>query len=297
MENKNSSLKSWIQASRPRTLPLALSSIFLGSFIAGSQGLFSMKVSFLCVLTTIFLQILSNLANDYGDSISGVDGKNRKGPSRAVQTGEISSEAMKKAIILFSLLSAISGLALIYGEDLRIFIPLGLASIVCAITYTVGKKPYGYIGLGDLSVFTFFGLVGVIGSNYLQTHNFDWKIILPAMALGFFSTAVLNINNIRDIESDELSGKKSLPVRLGIEKAKKYHYFLLFGGILTPFLYVIFNYKSPFQFLFLFSIPLIIKNGLGIKNGNKPEEIDPFLKQMAISTLIFVLTFGIGNLI
>ncbi|MEK7433391.1 MAG: 1,4-dihydroxy-2-naphthoate polyprenyltransferase [Cyanobacteriota bacterium] len=290
-------LKPWISAIRLRTLPLALSSIALGSFIATSQGLFSFRVTFLCLLTTLFLQILSNLANDYGDYVSGVDGQHRKGPERSVQSGKISASSMKNAIILFAILSAISGLSLIYGENLAIFIPLGFASILCAITYTIGRKPYGYLGLGDISVFTFFGLVGVIGSYYLQTHRFDWDIILPASSLGFFSTAVLNVNNMRDIESDRISGKKSIPVRLGLKKAKQYHYFLLISAFLCGLIYVILNYKSPFQFLFFLSLPLIIKNIQGIKKSNEPAELDLFLKQTAITTLIFVITFGIGNII
>lgn len=290
-------IKLWLKAFRLRTLPLALSSIGLGSFIAGANGVFNARVTFLCVLTTIFLQILSNLANDYGDSINGADNVTRTGPERAVQSGKITSKEMLIAIFIFAILSAISGLTLIYGENLAIFIPLGLASIICAITYTVGKKPYGYMGLGDISVFTFFGLVGVLGSYYLQAHNFNWNVVLPACSVGFFSTAVLNINNIRDIESDKVAGKNSIPVRIGFEKAKKYHYFLLVSGFLTALVYTLLNYKNPFQWLFFLIIPLLVKNYRGIKNGQTAEEIDPYLKQMAITTLIFVLTFGIGNIL
>ncbi|MFN8578716.1 MAG: 1,4-dihydroxy-2-naphthoate polyprenyltransferase [Candidatus Sericytochromatia bacterium] len=292
-----SSIKNWVSAFRLRTLPLALSSIGLGSFLAASQGLFNLRITSLCILTTIFLQILSNLANDYGDSIHGADSIDREGPTRAVQTGNISKEQMKKGIILFTILSIISGLYLIHDQNLLLFIPLGFLSIIAAITYTVGKKPYGYAGLGDISVFIFFGLVGVLGSYFLQAHNFNWTLLLPAFSCGFFSTGVLNINNIRDINSDKLAGKNSIPVRLGGEKARVYHIILLFLGISSSVLYTLLNNKSVWQWLFLVSIPLFIINAKNVYNKKTAQEVDPYLKQMAISTLIFVLTFGIGNIL
>ncbi|HRG80658.1 MAG TPA: 1,4-dihydroxy-2-naphthoate octaprenyltransferase, partial [Cyclobacteriaceae bacterium] len=149
------------------------------------------------------------------------------------------------------------------------------------------------IGLGDISVLIFFGLVGVMGSYYLFTHSITWKELLPALSCGLFSIAVLNINNIRDIESDRIAGKYSIPVRIGKEKAVTYHWILLVGGLLSAIVYIILHFKSPWQFLFLVTVPLFVKNGLSIHH--KPsEELDPFLKQMALSTLLFVLLFGIG---
>ncbi len=289
--------KLWLKAFRLRTLPLAVASIGLGSFIAASRGLFSFRVTFMCLVTTIFLQVLSNLANDYGDSIHGADSKHREGPQRLVQSGGITSAEMKKAMIIFTILSAISGFSLIYGENLLLFIPLGILAIVAAINYTVGIKPYGYAGFGDISVFIFFGLIGVTGTYYLQAHQFSWNILLAAAASGFFSTAVLNINNIRDINSDKLAGKFSIPVRLGPANARIYHLFLLTSGLLSAILYTISDYRTPWQFMFLVVIPLIIINGKNIWSKQKPAELDPYLKQMAITTLVFVLTFGIGNLL
>ena len=290
-------IKHWIKAFRLRTLPLAMASISLGSFLAASQGLFNLRATFLCVLTTLFLQILSNLANDYGDSIHGADHTDREGPQRLVQSGTITSDQMKKAIIIFTILSIISGLSLIYGENLLLFIPLGLLSIVAAITYTVGKKPYGYAGLGDISVFTFFGIVGVLGSYFLQAHNFNWTLLLPAFACGFFSTAVLNVNNIRDINSDKIAGKNSVPVRLGPHKARIYHCILLSLGLLSAIGYTIINYNSPWQWLFLVSAPLLFLNAKNVFIKKTAAEVDPYLKHMAITTLVFVFSFGIGNLI
>lgn len=292
-------IKVWLHAFRLRTLPLALACIGMAGFLAAAVGKFDLVLFTLCCLTTIFLQVLSNLANDYGDSLNGADHDGRKGPLRAVQSGSISAAQMRSAVIVFSLLSLICGLFLLwvsFGTNWRamaLFFCLGLMSIAAAIGYTVGKKPYGYIGLGDISVLIFFGLVGVMGSYYLFTHTITWKELLPALSCGLFSIAVLNINNIRDIESDRIAGKYSIPVRIGKEKAVTYHWILLIGGLLFAIVYIILHYKSPWQFLFLVTVPLFVKNGLSIHH--KPsEELDPFLKQMALSTLLFVLLFGIG---
>jgi len=295
-------MKVWLEAFRLRTLPLSLSCIGMGGFLAAAQNKFNGLIFFLCCTTTIFLQVLSNLANDYGDTVNGADHSGRQGPQRAVQSGAISSAQMKNAIIIFVVLSLISGIELLYsafGFELKsflFFLALGLLSIIAAIAYTVGKKPYGYIGLGDLSVLIFFGLVGVMGSLYLFTKEFYPLQILPALSCGFFSIAVLNINNIRDIESDRQAGKFSIPVRIGREKAIQYHWVLLGGGILCALVFVMLNYKSPLQFLFLLSTPLLIINGKSVAKLPS-EKLDPFLKQMALSTLLFVLLFGIGSLL
>ena len=295
-------MKVWIEAFRLRTLPLSLSCIGMGGFLAATQNKFNGLIFFLCCSTTIFLQILSNLSNDYGDTVNGADHAGRKGPQRAVQSGAISPTQMKSAIFIFIVLCLISGVSLLYtsfGYELKsflIFLGLGLLSIVAAIAYTVGRKPYGYIGLGDLSVLIFFGLVGVIGSQYLFTKEFSIRLALPALSCGFFSIAVLNINNIRDIESDRMAGKFSIPVRIGKDKASIYHWMLLTSGVLSAFVFVLLNYKSPMQFLFLLATPLLFINGKKV-SSLPSEQLDPLLKQMALSTLLFVLLFGIGNLL
>ncbi|HCW06135.1 MAG TPA: 1,4-dihydroxy-2-naphthoate octaprenyltransferase [Cytophagales bacterium] len=295
-------MKPWIQAFRLRTLPLSLSCIGMGGILAGIAHQFNATIFFLCCLTTIFLQILSNLANDLGDSLNGADHAGRKGPLRAVQSGAISVSQMKNAVILFSVLCLVSGLSLLYlafGWNLKaisFFLLLGLLSIVAAITYTIGKKPYGYAGLGDLSVFIFFGLVGVIGSQYLFTKSIHLLGVLPALSCGLFSIAVLNINNIRDIESDRLAGKFSIPVRIGKERAAQYHWVLLSMGLISAILFVGFNYQSPIQFLFLLTAPLLFVNAKKVMLLPS-EQLDPLLKQMALTTLIFVILFGLGNLL
>ncbi len=292
-------IKSWLQAFRLRTLPLALSCIGMGGFLAASANAFRWDIFLLCVATTFFLQILSNLANDYGDSIHGADNNERKGPLRAVQRGVITSQQMKTAVVVFVVLCLCSGFSLLlvsFGMNwsaILFFLTLGILSILAAVAYTVGKKPYGYIGLGDISVLIFFGFVGVMGSYYLFTQQISWREILPALSCGLFSIGVLNVNNIRDIESDAKAGKFSIPVRIGRMNSIRYHWFLLIGGLLSALAYSVVTFHSPWQFLFLLSAPLFIRNGIAVSK-KLPHELDPYLKQMALSTLFFVLLFGIG---
>ncbi|MCU0383433.1 MAG: 1,4-dihydroxy-2-naphthoate polyprenyltransferase [Cyclobacteriaceae bacterium] len=294
-------IKAWITAFRLRTLPLAVSCIAMGSFLAADKGFFSWQILSLTLLTTLFLQILSNLANDYGDAVSGIDGEHRTGPKRMVQVGVISKQSMKKALYVFGFLSFVSGITLLYStlEDFKSFITflaLGIACIFAAIAYTVGKKPYGYIGLGDLSVFIFFGLVGVGGTYYLFTQTFDWSMLLPACSSGLFAVGVLNINNVRDIESDKASGKFSLPVRMGRKKAGVYHACITGIGVLFAIVYAALYFEVLIQWLFLVTIPLFW--GIAVAVIKLPSrELDPFLKRMALSTLLFVLLFGVGLLI
>ncbi|MDQ3536998.1 MAG: 1,4-dihydroxy-2-naphthoate polyprenyltransferase [Bacteroidota bacterium] len=294
---------AWLSAIRIRTLPLALASIGMGSFLAAEAGYFRWSVFLLCAITTIFLQILSNLANDYGDSIHGADSILRDGPSRAVQSGAIAPGIMRKAIALFVILSLVSGITLLYialGLNIQAFLLfffIGIMAIIAAIAYTAGKKPYGYAGLGDFSVFLFFGIVGVAGTYFLYVKEISWLLILPAVSCGMFATAVLNLNNVRDISSDKSAGKKSIPVRIGRDRAVIYHYLLLILGFITAFLFTVLYFKSYFQFLFILAVPLLVKNAIAIKTRKTAMELDPFLKQMAIATLVFVLMFGIGILL
>lgn len=295
-------MKHWVSAFRLRTLPLALSSIMMAGFLAASVQAFQWSIFLLCVVTTVFLQILSNLANDYGDSIHGADSADRKGPSRAVQSGRISTGQMKAGIVVFVILSLISGVSLLFvafglnWNAILFFLGLGILSILAAIGYTVGKRPYGYAGLGDVSVFIFFGLIGVLGSLYLFTHQLSWAYALPAASCGLFAVGVLNINNVRDMESDQKAGKFSVPVRIGRRNAILYQWSLILTGLVCALLFVLRNYVSPFQLLFLLSAPAFILIGKNVQQ--KPAtELDPYLKFMALSTLFFVILFGVGQLL
>jgi 1,4-dihydroxy-2-naphthoate octaprenyltransferase len=274
----------------------------MGSFLAAAEGFFRLDIFLLAVLTTIFLQILSNLANDYGDAVSGIDSDERKGPKRAVQSGAISKTQMRNAMVLFVMLSLASGIALLlvaFGLNwsaLLFFFGLGLLSIGAAIAYTVGKRPYGYVGLGDISVLLFFGIVGVGGSYYLFTQIINWMVLLPALSCGLFSIGVLNINNIRDIESDQKAGKYSIPVRIGKQNAAIYHIAISLVGVLSAVVFVVLNYVAVWQLLFLLTSPFLYSINVAVLN--KPsDQLDPYLKKMAISTLLFVLLFGIGLLV
>ncbi|MEL7001512.1 MAG: 1,4-dihydroxy-2-naphthoate polyprenyltransferase [Bacteroidota bacterium] len=296
-------VKNWITAFRLRTLPLALASIGMGAFLAAGNGFFKAGVFAFCAITTILLQILSNLANDYGDTINGADSEERTGPSRMVQTGAISLAAMKRAIGIFIVLTLVSGIYLLYlsfgweWQAFLFFFILGVIAILAALAYTAGRKPYGYMGLGDISVLIFFGIVAVLGSYYLFAHSIEPTLLLPALSCGLFSVAVLNVNNIRDIESDKKAGKFSIPVRIGRPKAVIYHWTILVIGVLASMAYTLIHYSSPLQWLFLITIPLFIINARAVRDKQDSSDLDPYLKQMALSTLLFVVTFGVGYLV
>jgi 1,4-dihydroxy-2-naphthoate polyprenyltransferase len=293
--------EAWLHAVRLRTLPLALASILAGSFLAAWKEDFRWEILLLASLTTIFLQILSNLSNDYGDTIHGADSAERQGPVRAVQSGLISLPEMKRAMYIFGILSLVSGLLLLYiaVQDWKLFalfLGLGIAAIWAAITYTSGSNPYGYAGLGDISVFVFFGLLGVLGTFFLHTLSFEPITILIGVSLGLFSTAVLNINNIRDIESDQKAGKRSIPVRIGRKAAVQYNWALLGFGYFCLIGFAVIS-EEILALLATLAWPIMMKVGYGVQHAKSSTETDPYLKKMAMSTLLWVILFGIGLLI
>lgn len=294
-------MKHWIEAFRLRTLPLAWSCIGMGGILAARHEAFSVGIFLLVLLTATLLQILSNLANDYGDFQTGLDGADRVGPQRTVQAGKITTPAMRRMMFVFGVLSLFSGLFLLYLTTRNdwmyflVFLGLGLASILAAVTYTVGKRPYGYAGLGDLSVLIFFGWIGVGGTYFLLTLNWNPFILLPATSCGLLATAVLNVNNVRDLESDRKSGKRSLPVRMGRVWAVRYHHFLLLGALVCTFVYVIGADFGWSALLFLLVTPLFWRNATAVRTLKDPKALDPYLRQMALSTLLFVLLFGLGQ--
>lgn len=303
MESRKERIRVWLLAARPRTLILAVSGVGTGLFLAAARGEFDALTAGLTVLAAALLQILSNLANDYGDSMHGADHGLRSGPSRAVQSGRISASQMRAAIIVVAAGAALSGLSLLLialGIEgilvILAFVLLGALAIWAAIAYTAGGLPYGYAGLGDVAVLIFFGWVSVAGSYFLQTENLEPEILLPATSCGLFAVGVLNLNNIRDIESDRLAGKRSLPVRLGARWARRYHWALLIGGVMATLVYVLLDYRSAWQLLFLASLPLFILNGRAV-SGRASAELDPYLGQLSLSTLVFAILFGIGQLV
>jgi len=306
-----SKFKAWLYAFRLRTLPLALSCIITGSSIAYAENKagFSWQVFGLTILTTLLLQILSNLANDYGDSEKGTDNEERIGPKRAVQAGLLSFDEIKRGIYVCVVLALASGIALITvglrGLNITnslFFLVLGLGAIAAAIKYTVGKNAYGYMGLGDFFVLLFFGLVGVCGSYYLQTHSFHYSVLLPAFSIGAFATGVLNLNNMRDHISDERAGKITMVVKMGLKKAKIYHHILIILGCLASIAYVITNMaftnlSGSMQFLFLITLVLFRRHLVAVRRITNPADFDPLLPQLAITTFIFSILFAIGIIV
>ena len=291
----------WVKAARLRTLPLSLSGIIVGSFLAASKGVFNPVICGLALLTTIGFQIISNFANDYGDGVKGTDNENRVGPVRALQSGEISPESMKRGILITGIISILLALALIYEAFgtayifyTVIFILLGISSVLAAIKYTVGKNAYGYSGYGDLFVFLFFGLLSVCGTYFLYTKDLELSIFLPAFSIGMLSAGVLNLNNMRDRESDEKSGKRTIVVKIGNEFARYYHFYLLIASFLCALLYTSIKFQSVYQFLFILAYIPIFKHLFTVYNNTDPKLLDPELKKLALSTFLFALLFGIG---
>ncbi|OIQ18666.1 MAG: 1,4-dihydroxy-2-naphthoate octaprenyltransferase [Flavobacterium sp. MedPE-SWcel] len=286
-------IKAWLSAARLRTLPLSVSGILVGCFYAFSQGMLNWWILSFALITTLGLQVLSNFANDYGDGVKGTDNDNRIGPQRAIQSGAITVAAMKKGIIITAILTLAAAITLIYlsfGKDNFIyslfFFFLGLAAIVAAIKYTVGNSAYGYRGLGDLFVFIFFGLVSVLGCYFLFAKTLDVLVILPAIAIGLLSVAVLNLNNMRDQVSDAMSGKNTLVVKLGAKKAKLYHYSVIVIALSLTLLFAILSNFEALQYLFLIAyIPFLIHLKT-VVNNKVPKELDPELKKVALSTFL-----------
>ncbi len=299
-------MKHWLHAFRLRTLPLAVSSILVGSALANDWGWISCHatscdpmVLVLASLTAILLQILSNLANDLGDHEHGTDNIDRVGPKRTVQSGAITPAEMKRAMMICGLLAFISGCSLIVvalGLTLRtlFFFLLGLAAIGAAVKYTFGKNPYGYAGLGDISVFIFFGIVGVCGTYFLHTNRFEPMVLAPAIAFGLLSSGVLNVNNMRDIHNDAASGKRTLVVRMGSVNARIYHTILVVGAELCLIGFALFIQASWTTWLFLLSAPGYIIHLKCVWSTKEPRDLDPQLKVLAMGTFLSALLFSLG---
>ena len=298
-------LKNWIKASRPRTVLLSFSGVLLGGFLAFDQlrSLSPSKgrpilVILFAALTAVLLQILSNLANDYGDFKKGTDSAKRVGPQREMQSGAITEKEMKRGLAVTASLCLISGALLIFvfagltWKELAVFAALGIGAMLAALLYTLGKRPYGYRGLGDLFCFLFFGWAAVAGTFYLVTKNLDFSVLLPASAMGFLSNAVLNINNMRDYENDKASGKNSLVVKLGLKKAFVYHCLLIGLAFVCLMVYLVFQNAPYYTFAFWLLLSLFLKDLITIKK-TKPELLDPFLGQQVKHSFLLVLVYGV----
>jgi len=298
-EQSLSRTQAWLESLRPKTLPLAFAAIVVGTALAWWQGHFNPLVALLALITAGLLQILSNLANDYGDAVKGSDKPDRIGPLRGMQKGVITKEQMKRALIITVALICLSGIALLVAsyqtmQDFIGFLVLGGVSIIAAITYTVGTRPYGYIGLGDISVLMFFGWLSVMGSWYLQAHTLEIVTFLPATACGLLATAVLNINNLRDINSDSENGKNTLAVRLGPVNARRYHTVLLLGAPLCLALFNLLALHSLWGWLFILALPLLVKQARFVLSHHDPVDMRPMLERTVKAALLTNLLFVFG---
>ncbi|AZQ44667.1 1,4-dihydroxy-2-naphthoate octaprenyltransferase [Nonlabens ponticola] len=324
-----SNFKAWISAARPRTLPLSISGIILGSCYAYGYNAFAKAVLLLgspqtndvinqpilfvkfnwwipvlALITTLGFQVLSNFANDYGDGVKGTDNDDRIGPMRAIQSGLISAVQMKRAMIITACLTAVSAISLIYvslGLEQLItslfFLVLGVAAIWAAIKYTVGDNAYGYRGLGDVFVFIFFGPVSVIGVYYLIASQLEWLLLLPSLTIGLLSVAVLNLNNMRDIESDRKAGKNTIPVKIGITNAKRLHYSFIAIALISIIAYIFIIIKTlgnvvgdtEWLWLPILVLPMLLVHIITVYRNKVPALLDPELKKVALSTFFIAI--------
>jgi 1,4-dihydroxy-2-naphthoate octaprenyltransferase len=296
-------VNAWISACRLRTLPLSISGAIVGSGIAYSRGFFDSSVFALTIATTLSLQILSNLANDYGDGIKGTDNENRIGPERALQSGKISPKQMRNAIIFNVISCLILVISLIYTAfgakqflTSLVFICLGILAIVAAIKYTVGASAYGYKALGDVMVFLFFGWLSVLGTYFLYSKQIDFLMVLPASTIGLLSAGVLNLNNMRDIESDKLSNKQTLAGYLGSKQSKTYHQLLVVFSMVLIGFYSFLTMKSSMYFLIIAFIPFLVHLNI-IRNTINPKDYDPPLKVLALSTFLLAIIFSVCHIV
>ncbi len=294
-------MKHWIQAARLRTLPLSLSGIIVGSFYAMSQSMFNWKIILFAFTTTLGFQVVSNFANDYGDGVKGTDNEDRVGPTRAIQSGAISPKAMKKAIVLTSIVTLISALVLIYFSFKEkyllyslVFFTLGILAVASAIRYTVGSSAYGYRGFGDVFVFVFFGLVSTLGIYFMFAKKIDLILLLPATAIGLLSVGVLNLNNMRDESSDRKANKNTIVVKIGGAKAKKYHFFLIVSAMVLMVIFAVLLHFKWEQYLFLFVYIPLIKHLIRVYKNQESRLLDPELKKLALSTFALSVLLSLG---
>lgn len=294
-------IKPYITAMRLRTLPQSLAGVSLGLLLATADYRVNPWVAFFTLLTAAFLQILSNTANELGDFQKGTDRlEDRKGPAYTLSQGLISEKGYKAMVMAYVVLSVASGLAMVwfsfgtffsYGAIITLL--LGFLAISGAVKYTLGRNPYGYKGYGDLNVFIYFGIVAVLGSYFVAAHEIpNWFLLLPAVSVGCLSTAVLNVNNIRDMESDALT-RRTIPVRIGEKKAKIYHTALIAMGWISMTAYTFVRAFDWWHYMFAVTLPLFLVHLAKVwKNSGKA--LDPQLPFLVISTFLFSLLAGLG---
>lgn len=295
-------IKAIVKSLRLRTLPLSLAGVILGMSLAAADYRVSLAAALLTALTTVCLQILSNLANELGDVLHGASSELRQGPRYGLDSGELSVRDMKRLVALFVLLCVASGTAMIkcsFGTllsfDSVCLMMLGAAAIGAALKYTLGRNPYGYRGLGDIYVFIFFGLVSIMGGYFVTAHTFGSWMLFPAAAMGFFSTGVLNVNNIRDIEADR-DTRVTVAMKLGERRAKIYQTVLIALGWACMLAYCSMRFFDPRHYLFIISLPLFVMHLISVwKNTGKG--LDRSLPLLVMASFLFSVSAGAGFLL
>jgi len=297
-----SKFSSAVRSMRLRTLPLSLSGVCLGMMLAASDYRISWVVALFTILTTVSLQILSNLSNELGDHYHGTDTKDRLGPSYGLMEGGLTVSEMKGLIagvialcVIFGLLMIFFSFGTLFSLESICLMMLGGAAISAAMKYTLGRNPYGYQGLGDLFVFIFFGIVSVLGAYFVAAHTIpSWIFLLPACTIGFFSIGVLNVNNIRDMKTDA-ENRVTVALKLGEKNARIYQTVLIVLGWICMIAFCMLRFFDPWHYLFVLTLPLFIKHLLGVwKYSGK--ELDKMLPLLVMSSFIFSLLAGFGFL-
>lgn len=294
-------VKAIITSMRLRTLPLSLAGVVLGIMLACADGApVNVPVIVFIITTTLCLQILSNLSNELGDFLRGTDDEERKGPKYALQSGGLEVKEFKTLIFVFVVLCCVNGLAMTWFsfpdileiEPLMILL-LGVFAIQAAMKYTLGKNPYGYRGLGDIFVFTFFGLVSVLGAFFMLRHTIpSWVYLLPAASIGLLSVGVLNVNNIRDMSTDA-GTRVTVPLKIGEWNAKIYHTVLVAGAWVCIVAFTLLRFPDPWHWLYVVTLPIYIMHVIGVwrKSG---RELDSELPKLVMTTFLFSILCGTG---
>lgn len=288
-------LKHWILAARPKTLWAGICPVIIGTVLAAGNGFFHWQSALAALAAALLIQIGTNFANDYFDFMKGADTKDRLGPVRATQAGLISPQAMKTAFIVTFVFAFLIGLYLIIRGGWPI-VMIGLCSILCGILYTGGPFPLGYNGLGDLFVFVFFGPVAVGGTYYVQALSLSNDVLVASLAPGLFSTAILAVNNLRDMEEDRKTGKRTLAVRFGQRFARREYLFcVLFGSFIPLFIYATSQIR-PWSMLtvlvFIAALPVI--RTVYFAEG---RILNTALARTGLLLLLYTLLFSVGWLI
>lgn len=297
-------LKAYLRTTRPGTLILSLSGIVMSGFIAYADAVFNPIIFALTLSTAILLQLLADAANDLGDYLHGADSEERIGEKRGLQNGEINYKQMKKVIYCIGGIALLSGSSLILyafksaiSDNGILFFAFGGIAVLAAIKYTLGKYNYGYVGLADGVVFLFFGIAAVSGAYFCYAQDFYLLLLLPSTSIGALSAAVLNVNNMRDIESDAAVNKNTLAVKLGAKKAKIFHYFLVSMAQVIAVLYVFLAKESLSTLLLLPALILLNWHQIRIYRITSAKDFDPELKLLSLNTLLLVISIGVCLLV